>query len=75
MQTRSVGTVFENCQCRPTEKCPGRTKKGKQSFYTKIQTWESGEKDKQSFYQRNQQPKIPILSKRQGRGTSSPMGM
>jgi hypothetical protein len=31
---------------RPTEKCPGRTNKGKQSFYTKIQAGESGEKGK-----------------------------
>jgi hypothetical protein len=51
---------------RPTGKCPSRTKKGKQSFYTKVQAGESGEKGKQSFCTKETAPPNPYSLEKTG---------
>ena len=51
---------------RPTGKCPSRTKKGKQSFYTKVQAGKIGEKGKQSFCTKETAPPNPYSLEKTG---------
>jgi len=70
--TNAVGQNVCILTFRPTAKCHGGTKKYNQSFYTKMQTGESGGKDKHSFYTKETVPPNPhSLENLQGRGLSS----